>query len=135
MEAKKLNQEEGVENLESYRGQKELDDRKRQLNALSEPSEVEKLERLFADAVTYCETVLFSLPESGPTIEQIKSDIPGLSIIAQVGKSYGVSIPANDESLGKFNRLYGNVPDPAPEDMSALQQEVQEKLSKGFFNE
>lgn len=133
MEPKKLNQEEGVENLESYRSQKELDDRKRQLDALREPSEVEKLQRLWAGAVTYCQTVLFSLPEAGPTIEQIKSDIAGLSIIAQVGKSYGVSIPANDESLGKFNRLYGNVPDPAPEDMSDLQQEVQEKLSKGFF--
>lgn len=81
-----------------------------------------------ADAVPRLVTALFSLPEAGPTIEQIKSDIPGLVIIAQVGKSYGALIPNNYESLGKFQQLYDNVPEAAPEDKSALEQEVRERL-------
>ncbi len=123
-----------IQELESYRRQKLLDDRKRQLDALPQPSDAEKLERLWADVGTHCQTFFFSLPDCGPTIEQIKSDIAGLCIIAQVGKSYCVSMPANDESLGKFNRLYGNVPDPAAEDMTTLEQDVNQKLSKGFFS-
>jgi hypothetical protein len=129
MERTQLNPEQGVEHLESYRLQKERDQRKRELDAMPERTELQELERLLAEVGTWCETVLFSIPEAGPGIETIKSDIPELAVIAQVGSSFAVSIPANDESLGKFTRVYGNLPDPSPEDLSVLEKELGEKLS------
>jgi len=125
MEPKKLNPAAGAEDLDSYRDQKALDARKSELDALPAPTECEMVERLFLDAVSCWQPVLFSLPDGGPTIEQIKSDIPELSVTAQIGKSYAVAMPANDESLGKFVQLYGNLPDPVAEDLPLLQQAVE----------
>ncbi len=85
-------------------------------------------------AATWCETILFSLPEDSPSIEQIQSKFPELVVIAQVGISYAVSIPSSALISAMFDMVFAALPDPTPADLQELQRLVDEQLTKGFVS-
>jgi hypothetical protein len=94
------------------------------------PEQLAQIKKLWEDAVVVCATIAFSLPADGPTIEQLQTEIPALSIIAHVGSSYAVSIPANHPGVEQCMKF----PDPLPEDLANLEQETNDKLNKGFWS-